>query len=85
MTIKTSSIEYEIHAAPSSPLNLRLGVIYAPRRPRGDFDAYSCVEVQPGRFVVAGWGRGRTVALWDGTDLLCAYGEFASLLGMDSK
>lgn len=88
-TIKTGSIEYDIHEAPLSPLNLRLGMIYAPRS--GDvspatgpalFEAFSCVEVEPGYFVIAGWGSGRTVTVWEGDDLREAFAVFAKSLGM---
>jgi hypothetical protein len=83
-TIKKGTIEYQIHAAPDSPLNLKLGVIYGPRRrdeSGGDFEGYSCVEVERGWFVVAGWGRGRTAGLWEGQDLMRAYAELATFLG----
>jgi hypothetical protein len=85
-TIQKGRIEYQIHQAPSTPLNLRLGVIYGPRKrdnAGGDFDGYSCVEIEQGWFVIAGWGGGRTATLWEGGDMLRAYTELARLLRMD--
>lgn len=85
-TIKKGRIEYQIHKAPASPLNLKMGVIYGPRERGhggGDFDGYSCVEVEPGWFVVAGWGDGRTATLYEGEDLMRAYAELARFLRMD--
>lgn len=84
-TIKKGHIEYEIHAAPETPLNLRMSVIYAPRKRNefgGSFEGYNCVEVEPGYFVVAGWGRGRTATIWEGESLPKAYAELATALGL---
>lgn len=85
-TIQKGRIEYHIHAAPSTPLNLKMRVIYSPRTRDtfgGDFDGYSCVEVERGDYVVVGWGGGRTATLWEGNDLALAYGELARLLRLD--
>lgn len=84
-TINKGTIEYQIHLAPSTPLNLQLGVIYGPRKRDeygGGFDGYSCVEIERGWFVVAGWGRGRTATIWEGENLAQAYVELATALGM---
>ena len=87
-TIKKAKIEYDIHDAPSTPLNLQLGVIYAPRHkegaaePAGDFDGYSCMEVEQGWFVVAGWGRGRTATILECENAAQAYAELAAVLRM---
>lgn len=84
-TFKRATIELDIHEAPSTPLSLKLGVIYAPRRrdeQGGGFDGYSCMEVEKGWFVVAGWGRGRTATIWEGEELIRAYHELGTMLGM---
>ena len=87
-TINKGTIEYQIHEAPATPLNLKLGVIYGPRTKgdngAGHFDGYSCVEVERGWFVVAGWGRGRTSTLYEGQDLMRAYSELATFLRMSA-
>jgi hypothetical protein len=87
MPTKKRSIEVEIQEAPSTPLSLKFGVIYSPRAVSdfggGDFAGYSCVETDPGWFVVAGWGDGRTAALWEGDNPLAAYHELGRLLRMD--
>jgi hypothetical protein len=84
-TINKGTIEYQIHKAPDSPLNLKMGVIYGPRKKDefgGSFDGYSCVEIERGFYVVAGWGRGRTATIWEGESLPRAYAELATVLGM---
>ena len=84
-TINKGTIEYQIHKAPETPLNLKLGVIYGPRKRDefgGDFDGYSCVEVERGWFVVAGWGGGRTATMLETENLAQAYAELATLLRM---
>ena len=66
-------------------MNLQFGVIYAPRKRDefgGDFDGYSCMEVEPGWFVVAGWGSGRTATLMECENPMQAYTELAKLLRM---
>lgn len=83
--INRGTIEYQVHAAPDTPLNLQLGVIYGPRKKDkfgGGFDGYSCVEIERGWFVVAGWGRGRTSTLLETENLMQAYTELATHLGM---
>jgi hypothetical protein len=87
-TIKRATIEYEIYTAPSSPLNLRFGMIYAPRHADqfgGSFAGYSCTEVKPGWFVVVGWKTDHTAAIWEGEDMRRAYAELATALGMSHK
>ena len=84
-TIKKGTIEYTIYDAPESPLNLQLSRIYAPRKRDsfgGGFDGYSCVEVERGWFVVAGWGHGRTATIYEGDNLLQAYHQLATMLGL---
>lgn len=86
-TINKAAIEYEIHEAPSTPLNLKMGTIYSPRKADefgGDFAGYSCVEVEKGWFVVAGWRQDRIVALYEGDSLIAAYNELAKALRMGS-
>lgn len=85
MTPQQITIEYQTHEPPSTPLNLRFGVIYRPRK-RDEFcgaaGGYSCEEIQRGYFTVSGWGRGRVVTLWEGDDLARAFAELATMLGM---
>ena len=85
-TVNKGTIEYQIRQAPSTPLSLQMGVIYGPRskgtEAAGDFDGYSCVEIERGWFVVAGWGGGRTATLLETENLMQAYTELAKLLRM---
>lgn len=84
-TIKKATIEYEICDAPATPLNLQMGPVYAPRGEVGDgaFIGFSCMEVEPGWFVVAGWTQERTATVWEGDSLPRAYAEFARQLRMN--
>lgn len=84
-TLKKGTIEYQLYPAPSTPLNLKMSTIYEPRKVDefgGDFAGYSCTEVEKGWFVVAGWRRDRTVALYEGDSLIIAWCELAKALRM---
>ena len=67
--------------APATPLNLQLGVVYAPRNPSG-FLGYAATELSTGEFVVDGYrSDGSGSELYRG-ELGGAYVQLALCLGM---
>jgi hypothetical protein len=73
----------QINAAPITPLNLRLGVIYAPRV-RQTFAAYDAIEDTPGRFIIRGYNdKAIPIPIYWSGDLVATYQNFATFLRMD--
>lgn len=70
--------------APSSPLNLTIGAIYAPRVEAPPFVGYSCREIAPDRYdIVAYEVDGRAAVLARRVELGEAYTRLATHLRMD--
>lgn len=81
-TIQRNAIEVDVQAAPSTPLNLRFGVVYAPREASTVFAGFSAVEVEPDVFAIGGFQfDGGSVELWRGP-LSGAWHRLAGYLGM---
>ena len=79
-------IEVEIQPAPSTPLNLRLGVLYAPRVPTPPVDAYDVVEVAPDAYHVRSHGSidgDRFLAIVRCSSTAAAWMTLARYLRMD--
>ena len=69
-----------IEPAPTSPLNLRIGVAYAPRIPTPPFVAFAVAETTADVFEVFGYyddGRGAVLAVGGVAD---AWQRFAAFL-----
>lgn len=72
-----------IAKAPSTPLNLRMWLIYEPRVPTPPFVGFQVVEPSPNRYRIVAYaedGTSETVFLGD---LLEAFRRLASHLRMD--
>jgi hypothetical protein len=80
VTIPTVAVAVE--PAPSSPLNLRLGVAYAPRIPTPPFLAYAAIETAPDVFEIYGYDNGRGAVLFTG-GIAATFERFAAHLRMD--
>jgi hypothetical protein len=81
-TIKRAKIEVDLLPAPGTPLNLRFGVVYAPREPHPVFAGYSALEVQPDVFAVAGYQPDGVVTELSRGTVGNAYVRLATYLGM---
>jgi len=71
----------KITPAPSTPLNLQLSVIYAPRKPT-DFAGYEAIEVGHNLFQVRGHHEDGTIVFLFHGHLLQTYQRLARCLGM---
>jgi hypothetical protein len=77
-----NTIAVNIEPAPSTPLNLRFGVVYAPRGEDKLFAGYAVLEVEPSVFQVEGYeAHGKGAVLFRG-DLGPAWHRLATCLGM---
>jgi hypothetical protein len=71
--------------APRTPLNLKTGVVYAPRVPTPPFVAFDAVEVRPDVFEVRGYDdQGVQAFLFQG-HALQTYQKLATHLRMDLR
>jgi hypothetical protein len=78
----TPTITVTLHDAPTTPLNLQFGVIYAPRTPSPVFAGYAAREVEPDVWTVTGYQPdGAPVELCRGA-LVQAYHRLTTALGM---
>jgi len=76
------SINVPVQPAPSSPLNLQIGVVYAPRQASPPFVGYTCVEVEPDVFEIWAYDADGFGAVVFRGDLAHAYYRLAAHLGM---
>jgi hypothetical protein len=82
-TATPTTIQVQIAPAPMTPLNLRLGTVYAPVTPDRTFAGFACLEVEPNVFAISGYEAQGTVAeLWRGHSLGEAFFRLCRTLGM---
>lgn len=76
------TIEFPTTPAPSTPLNLRIGVIYAPRAAEGLYVGYAVLEVEPNVFELAAYEEKGVGAIVYRGELLEAWRRLCVALGM---
>lgn len=78
-----STMTLVVKSAPSTPLNLQFGTVYAPRVVAPPFVGFDCIEVAPLSYIVRGYTEiGEQQELYRGP-LMQAFSRFASHLRMD--
>ena len=79
-----TDVRMTVEPAPSSPLNLRFGVLYAPRVPTPPFVAYAAVETYGGCavFEIFGYDNGHGAILFTG-GVAETFARLAAHLRMD--
>lgn len=82
-TKEAATLNVQLESAPSTPLNLRFGVIYAPRIPTPPFVGFSVVEPSPNRFDVQAYICDGTMTVVFSGDLATAYRHIGLHLRMD--
>lgn len=78
-----SSLTVQLHDAPNTPLNLRFGVIYAPRVEAPPFVGFSVTEVQPHQYEIQAYDRAGHVQTVFAGALAETYTRLALHLRMD--
>ncbi len=74
----------QIAPAPSTPLNLKFGIIYAPRVPAPPFAAFMATEAAPDEFVVSAFADDGTTSVMFRGALNEAWRRLALHLRMDA-
>lgn len=77
-------MEIQVQPAPSTPLNLQFGVLYAPRIPTPPFVAFDAVDLGVDGYAVRGYdATGAATYIHRDRNLPTVYQRFALHLRMD--
>ena len=78
-----TKFEVPLVPAPSTPLNLQVGILYAPRTPTPPWLAHQVTEPEPGVWLLTSYGGPDFVSVARLRSLVEAWTLLAQVLGMD--